>query len=420
MNINTKTSPLFDWPSPPLRASEEETIRSLHDFGILDTERHESFDVITRLATKVLHCPISLISFVDRDRQWWKSSIGMETYVGEARQLPRNEGYCGWVVGNNEPLLVLNAANDIRFEHNPAWSKLKLGFYAGVPIRDDNGLPLGSFCVVGPQRDSFTDEQFELLKDLGSMVLRELKLRINHKITAHARDDAIAAAKSKSMFLANMSHEIRTPMSAIIGMIECFSQTELTAQQQEYVEIIQTSSDQLLFVINSVLDFSKLEGGCVQLESMPISIAKCVEMAFDVQASKATKKNVELIYQPAKPDTPDLFLGDSARLQQILLNLIGNAVKFTKSGQICVHLETVPTFRNSEDPTELMQVTSQWMGYHETTIDAPTDCRSASKIPGSACLKKHRTNCSFLSARPISRRPECTGGLDWAWPFRSA
>ena len=415
MNINSPTSPLFDWPSPPLRVNEEEALRSLQEFGILDTERHESFDVITRLATKVLGCPVSLISFVDKDRQWWKSSPGMENYVGEARQLPRNEGYCGWVVGNNEPLLVLNAGTDPRFEHNPGWAQLKIGFYAGVPIRDDNGLPLGSFCVLGPTRDSFNQDQFEILKDLGSMVLRELKLRIHHKLISKARDDAIAAAKAKSMFLANMSHEIRTPMNAIIGMAECISRTDLTPLQREYTEIIQASSDQLLFVINSVLDFSKLEGGSIQLESIPFSIVKCVEMAFDVQASQASKKQVELTYRPAKPDTPDLFLGDSARLQQILLNLIGNAVKFTKDGQVCVVLETVPTFQTSDDNTILMQVTR--MASFEGTIH---NSRYVSQTRELAYPKKLKNNSSRHSIRQTLPPLEYMVVLAWGWPFPSA
>lgn len=324
------------WPLAPERAQEEEALQSLRDYDILDTEREESFEVIARLATKFLESPVSLISFVDVDRQWWKASPGMERYVGEKRQLPRKEGYCAWVVSENKPLLVLDPASDPRFKDNPGWTQLKIGFYAGVPIRDLAGRPLGSFCVLGPNRSSFSDEQMNVLQDLGTMVIRELELRATNRRLLTAKNAAVQAAEAKAAFLANMSHEIRTPMNAIVGMTDCLTRTPLTEQQNEYVEIVQTSCDHLLFVINSVLDYSKIDGGHVTLEKLPFSISKCVEMAFDVQATLAEKKNIELVYFKKDPFEVDQVYGDAARLQQILLNLIGNAVKFTQSGEIIV------------------------------------------------------------------------------------
>jgi signal transduction histidine kinase/CheY-like chemotaxis protein len=184
-------------------------------------------------------------------------------------------------------------------------------------------------------RDSQLLRQQEVLEQ--TVTARTTELRASNHDLVGARDRALEASRAKSEFLANMSHEIRTPMNGVIGMTDLALETDLTDQQREYLETVKSSADSLLIILNDILDFSKIESRKLTLEAIPLSVRTLVANVLKPLAVKADQQGLELLYE-FDPAVPAGIVGDPVRLQQVLTNLVGNAIKFTVRGHVLVEV----------------------------------------------------------------------------------
>ena len=244
--------------------------------------------------------------------------------------------------GLNDPNAVLGKTDFDFFteEHaRPAYEDEQAVMRTGQPIVGKEELETwdgGAQTWASTTKVPFRDKAGQIVGTLG--ISRDITERKRAEVELReAKEAAEAATRAKSEFLANMSHEIRTPMNGIIGMAELLAGTPLAGEQREYIDLIQQSAEALLRLLNDILDFSKIEAGKLEMEAIEFSLQECVGKAMQVLTIRAADKGLELACR-VDPKIPDRLVGDPGRLRQVIVNLVGNAIKFTQQGEVLVEV----------------------------------------------------------------------------------
>jgi signal transduction histidine kinase/ActR/RegA family two-component response regulator len=304
------------------RADSPERIQALERYEILDTPPEEEFDDITRLIARICEVPVAMITLVDRDRQWFKSEIGLGL-----RQTSLETSICAHAILQPGLFIVPDTLMDPRFTDNPlvsGWPHLR--FYAGARLETSDGHALGTLCVLDYKPRGLLDAQKEALRTLAHHVMILLELRRNLKLIDKAKQTAEAADHAKDQFLATLSHELRTPLAPVLMTSYSLLLDEtLTKSQRADVEIIRSNVELEIKMIEDLLDLTRIAHGKFELRLEPADVHRLLDRAEQVARGGGTSVPIEKVFRA----TASCVRGDEARLQQAFWNVLKNAIKFT-------------------------------------------------------------------------------------------
>ncbi|KPZ64348.1 Autoinducer 2 sensor kinase/phosphatase LuxQ [Pseudoalteromonas sp. P1-16-1b] len=348
-------------------------LKDLYEYDVLDTEAEKSFDDLTLLASDICETPISLISLVAPDRQWFKSKQGIDV-----DETARDISFCSHAILENQVFEVQNALTDTRFHDNPlVTNDPNIRFYAGAPLITPRGNAIGTLCVISDKPKKLSSKQINALTVLSKEVIAQLELRLNNKKLVMAlekqkahnkeleklKEEADTANNTKSKFLANMTHELRTPLHGILNLAEFAISETTTEEKDSTLKSILKSAHYLSNIVNDILDFSKIEAGKLEIEHIDFNLNDVISDVIKPQLQQASTKGIKLITS-VDPKIADNLKGDPLRVSQILNNLCSNAIKFTKTGQV----ELKVSIKSSTLQTQLLkfEVIDTGLGINET------------------------------------------------------
>lgn len=300
--------------------------------ALLDSPAEEAFDQFTRLASAILQTPVALVSLVDKDRQFFKSFIGLPEPWSRQRQTPLSHSFCKHLVETAEPLIVSDARTHPTLKDNLAVPDLNVISYLGIPLTTSQGHTLGSFCVIDHKPREWSEREVKILQDLSAVIMTKIQLRLLlhrlHSDYLELRNLQLHRDEMVHMLV----HDLRNPLSSFLAGIGFAKESdELTDDQKEYLDIALEGGEKLLLMLNSILDDSKAEAGRFKLDKSEVTPTEIIEAACKQLTPLAEKNEVRLSWESSE-DLP--IMADRNMLNRVLINLVSNAIHHTPPGGV--------------------------------------------------------------------------------------
>jgi signal transduction histidine kinase len=326
----------------PDRVLQPDRLAELDATALLDSPVEETFDRFTRLASTILKTPVALVSLVDRDRQFFKSSIGLPEPWASRRQTPLSHSFCQHVVECGELLSIVDARCHPLLKTNLAVTELGVVAYLGIPITTSKGHTLGSFCAIDSQPRDWTAEETTTLRELTTLLVNQIEFRL----LAHQLHADYLELRSLERFrdetVQMLVHDLRNPLTSFLGGLEMTQKYGgLTATQTRYVDIASRGGQALLQMINNILETRTADSQLMPLNKCEVSADRIIQDACEQMSLLADKTGVRLSWEA---DSALICQADADKLRRVLVNLVGNAIQHTSPG------ETVSVFAQSEEP----------------------------------------------------------------------
>jgi signal transduction histidine kinase len=316
---------------------EKRRLEELESYAILDTLPEAEYDNLTAIAAEICGTPISLISLIDEDRQWFKSHHGLNV-----SETSKKISFCGHTINNPDEInIVKDARLDVRFHDNPlVVNDPHVIFYAGVPLVSENGYPLGTLCVIDHKPRDLSKKQIRILKSLASHVINYLNLRKNKLML----EKSMAALRNKNIeverFAFIAAHDLKSPLQNIFSLTDLFIEdygSNINPDGLSILNLIKSSSKKLDSLITGLLEYSKSE----DIQNTTKTKVKTDELISEITNLFSSNKNLSITYNTS---IKDIAINKSA-INQILINLISNAIKYNDKENIQIEI-TVSALKN--------------------------------------------------------------------------
>lgn len=321
---------------PELPQNESSRLTALNSYAILDTLPEKEYDEITALASMICNTPMSLISLIDKDRQWFKSSQGVAT-----TETPREFAFCAHAINSkNQTLIVNDARKDKRFQDNPlVTADPNVVFYAGVPLTNPEGHPLGTLCVLDTEPKQLTQEQQKALEILSNQLMKLLELR-KTTILLHKNNKKLNAKnRTLDKFVSVAAHDIKSPMNNVLALsnmlLDDFAE-KMDPEAVELLDLLHTSVLHSTHLIDGILNYSKDPSSMAEdKQSLHFK-----SLLHDIEELLVTKENIHMTIDV--PDDLYAFMNKTV-LHQIFSNLISNSIKYNHQDIVKIKIQITDT-----------------------------------------------------------------------------
>ncbi len=383
----------------------EERVNALLDFDILDTEAEIEFNEIVEFASKICDKPVSLISLLDKNRQWFKAKVGLDV-----NETPIDIAFCKHALNVDHVFIVEDASKDDRFKNNPLVTGYPdIKFYAGTPLQTKDGYNVGTLCVIDNKPGHLNEEQLEALQILGRQVMKQMELKRALKvekeyakkiIQQHEELEHLLLFKDKIFTL--LSHDLRGPIGGIKQMLLMLENDDISMEEfKSFVPTLNQQINDTSTILDNLLSWASKQSQLIPAHKNTILVEDLVLEAIRVHRLDAEKKGIEILVEPISPNLS--IMVDKEAVIIVLRNLIKNSIKFCKPN------DTITVSCNAINDALLFRVTDTGVGFGKEIQEKLFNTKSHVSTFGTANEKG--TGLGLLICKNIV---EQNGGTIWA------